>query len=124
MLLFNISNITDDILSACYKLYVCVSLFIISYITDDILSARHKLAQYYLREFTEISLFSKDDKVPLPKLYVAMKWKRYTNNKIERQRPSYRSLQSEIEFYQYNQQQQQEESNLADFKDIFKKVGI
>ena len=62
--LFNISYITDDILSACYKLYVChylifhilqmiscqpviscmcVLLFNISYITDDIMSACYKL---------------------------------------------------------------------------------
>ena len=70
-----------------------MSLFNISYITDDILSARYKLAQYYLREFTEISLFSKDDKVPLPKLYVALKWKRYTNDGAYRgQQQQYRSF--------------------------------
>ena len=49
-------------------------------ITDDILSARYKLANYYLREFTEISLYSSQEtnkKVPLPKLYVAMKWMDY-----------------------------------------------
>ena len=47
---------------------------------DDVLSARYKLAEYYLREFTEISLFSFGDrmgkKAPLTKLYVSMEWKR------------------------------------------------
>ena len=45
--------------------------------TEDIQSACYKLADYYLREFTEISLYSSKDtyqKVPLQKLYVAMKW--------------------------------------------------
>ena len=87
------------------------------------MSARYKLAQYYLREFTEISLFSKDDKVPLPKLYVAMKWKRYRKDKIDIQRPSYLerpSLLRELKYHQYNVQE--EESNLAGYKDIFKKV--
>ena len=93
---------------------VCMSLFNISYITDDILSARYKLAQYYLREFTEISLFSEGDKVPLPKLYVAMKWKRYTNDGAYRgQRQQYRSFYTETK-----------ESDLAGYKDIFKKVGL
>ena len=109
MLLSNI--LAGDILSACYKLCVCMSLFNISYITDDFLSARYKLAQYYLRQFTEISLFSKDDQVPLPKLYVAMKWKRYTNDGTYRQQ-QYRPFYTETK-----------QSDLAGYKDIFKKVG-
>ena len=54
----------------------CVMMFQMIILADDILSARYKLAKYYLREFTEISLYSQDTnkKVPLPKLYVAMKW--------------------------------------------------
>ena len=55
-------------------------MFQLIIITDDILSARYKLANYYLREFTEISLYSSQEtnkKVPLPKLYVAIKWMDY-----------------------------------------------
>ena len=51
-----------------------------SILADDILSARYKLAKYYLRELTEISLYSSQERsenVPLPKLYVAMKWMEY-----------------------------------------------
>ena len=57
--------------------------------TEDIQSARYKLADYYLREFTEISLYSSRDtnhKVPLQKLYVAMKWKRTGKGKMKGQR--------------------------------------
>ena len=90
---------------------MCVLLFNISYITDDILSARYKLSQYYLREFTEISLFSKDDKVPLPKLYVAMKWKRYINDDIQKQ--SFGTTQRDY----------LKEYDIASFKDIFQKVN-
>ena len=91
---------------------MCVLLFNISYITDDILSACYKLARYYLREFTEISLFSKDDKVPLPKLYVAMKWTRYTkdNKDVQNQQDTEIPLQ-------------QLKSDITCFKDIFKKVA-
>ena len=67
---------------------------------DDILSARYKLAKYYLREFTEISLYSsqeRSEKVPLPKLYVAMKW---------------------MEYGWYAQ------SELTDYTEVFKRVGI
>ena len=44
---------------------------------EDIQSARYKLADYYMREFTEVSLYSSIDTyqyVNLQKLYVAMKW--------------------------------------------------
>ena len=54
-----------------------------------------------------------------------MKWKRYRKDKIDIQRPSYRSLQTELKFYQYTEQEEEEEeeeSSLADYKDIFKKV--
>ena len=51
--------------------------------TDDNLSARLKLADYFRREFTEISLYSpgerEKEKVPLRKLYVPMEWKRIKN---------------------------------------------
>ena len=91
---------------------MCVSLF---NITDDILSACYKLAQYYLREFTEISLFSKDDKVPLPKLYVAMKWQRYTKDKKQRPSQAHRRREFQIE-------PEEKESILADYNEIFQKV--
>ena len=54
-----------------------------------------------------------------------MKWKRYRKDKIDIQRPSYRSLQRELEYYQESEQEEEEEdeeSSLADYKDIFKKV--
>ena len=50
------------------------------FVSDDIFQATNKLADYYLREFTEISLYSaseEEEKVSLPKLYVPMIWKRY-----------------------------------------------
>ena len=68
--------------------------------SDDTLSARYKLASYYLREFTEISLYStqeRSEKVPLPKLYVAMKWMEYGRHA---------------------------HSNLTDYTEVFKRVGI
>ena len=70
---------------------------------EDIQSARYKLADYYNREFTEISLYSSSDnyqKVPLQKLYVAMKWQsseRYTT---------------------------QDQSGFTDYTKIFKRVFI
>ena len=91
---------------------MCVSLF---NITDDILSACYKLARYYMREFTEISLFSKDDKVPLPKLYVAMKWKRYTKDKKQRPGQAHRRREFQLE-------PEEKESILADYNEIFQKV--
>ena len=45
--------------------------------TADFQIACNKVAQYYLKEFTEISLLSPtgvEKKVPLDKLYVGMKW--------------------------------------------------
>ena len=82
--------------------------------------ARYKLAQYYLREFTEINLFSKDEKVPLPKLYVAMKWKRYRKDK----RQLFRSLSDESDHDKSTEQQQHQtkELNLAEYRDVFEKV--
>ena len=45
--------------------------------TGDLESAQYKLVNYFLREFTEISLYSSGEtkeKVPLPTLYMAMQW--------------------------------------------------
>ena len=70
--------------------------------TEDIQSARYKLADYYLREFTEISLYSSSNtyqKVPLQKLYVAMKWQ---------------STGREIKY----------QSQFTDYTEIFKRVCI
>ena len=71
-----------------------------SYLTDDILSARYKLAQYYEINFTEISLYSlqeRNEKVPLPKLYMAMKWMEHD---------------------------QHAQSKLTDYTEVFKMVSI
>ena len=49
--------------------------------TGDGVTAKEKLAKYYLREFTEMSLYSSSEeknKVPLPKLYVPMIWRPYS----------------------------------------------
>ena len=57
----------------------------IDFLTDDFNVACNKLAQYYLQEFTEISLYSPnriEDKVPLERLYVAMKWIKCNKQKI------------------------------------------
>ena len=46
--------------------------------------ASNKLSQYYLQEFTDIKLYSpsiEKEKVPLDKLYVAMKWIRCNKEK-------------------------------------------
>ena len=51
-----------------------------TFIVVDLKNARIKLAHYFLREFSEINLYSADEgvtKVSLPKLYVPMTWTRY-----------------------------------------------
>ena len=55
--------------------------FLFTHILGDLLSAQQKLADYFEREFTEISLYSASgnhSKVALPNLYVAMTWRRFT----------------------------------------------
>ena len=54
--------------------------------TDDFQIACGKLAQYYIQEFTDISLYfpaRTKEKVPLEKLYVAMKWIRCSKEQIK-----------------------------------------
>ena len=88
-------------------------------ITDDILSARYKLANYYLREFTEISLYSSQEtnkKVPLPKLYVAMKWMDYNEYAFGGMEDSDEYDSSEMEISNNTQ--------LTDYTEIFKMVSI
>ena len=88
-------------------------------ITDDILSARYKLANYYLREFTEISLYSSQEtnkKVPLPKLYVAMKWMDY--NKYAFGGMEYSNV------YASSGMKDSDKTQLTDYTEIFKMVSI
>ena len=83
----------------------------------DTSSARCKLAKYYLREFTEISLFSSDERVQLQHLYVAMKWTQYSKVKINPLRKFF-SQKSYIQ----DDTILQEEMLITDYKEIFKKV--
>ena len=56
------------------------------FFSDDFQIACNKLAKYYLQEFTEINLYSlsgTEEKVPLEKLYVAMKWIRCNKEQIK-----------------------------------------
>ena len=83
--------------------------------TEDFQIACFKLAQYYLREFTEINLYSPsraEAQVPLEKLYVAMTWIKCNTNKgqpgLKRNEPMKTSENSE--------------NTLCDYQQIFDKV--
>ena len=63
--------------------------------TDDFQVACGKLAQYYIQEFTDISLYfpaRTKEKVPLEKLFVAMKWIRCSKEQIK---PGSKTIQPE-----------------------------
>ena len=92
----------------------CIMMFQMIILADDILSARYKLAKYYLREFTEIILYSSQDtnkKVPLPKLYVAMKWMDYNEY-----------VYSDMQYS--DKTQYSGKTQLTDYTEIFKMVSI
>ena len=68
-----------------------------------------------MKEFTEISLYPKGEKIPLPMLYVAMKWTRYSNR--EKFGANYSVIRREFE-------QNMMESDLWNFTEILKKVTV
>ena len=116
----------------------CVMMLQFIIIIDDILAARYKLAQYYLREFSEISLYSSQEtnkKVPFPKLYVAMKWMDYNEYAsggmedsdeyaLSGMEDSDEYASSGMEYDEYNSSKKEESGNtkLTDYTEIFKMV--
>ena len=85
------------------------------FFSDDFQIACNKLAKYYLKEFTEINLYSlsgTDETVPLEKLYVAMKWIRCNKEQIK---PDSRNQPEKIP---------DENDNICDYTQIFDKVCL
>ena len=86
-----------DYLSQELEIYLSLFKF-----PADLITARQKLADYYNRELSELSLYTASgeaNKVPLPKLYVPMTWRKY------------------------NQGAYGEEEKLTSYMDIWKKVS-
>ena len=85
------------------------------FFSDDFQIACNKLAKYCLQEFTEINLYSlsgREEKVPLEKLYVAMKWIRCNKELIK---PDSRNQPEKIP---------DESDNICDYAQIFDKVCL